>query len=91
MSRRAVDALLQLREQHRFMKGLFAWVGFPTRAVPYDRAPRAAGQSKWNYWRLWNLALEGITSFTVDAAEDRHLSRPRVGRCSRWSMAARSW
>lgn len=65
MSRRAVDALLQLREQHRFMKGLFAWVGFPSRPVFYDRAPRAAGTTKWNYWKLWNLSLEGITSFTV--------------------------
>ena len=55
MSRRAVDALLQLRERHRFMKGLFAWVGFPARAVPYDRAPRAAGTTKWNYGRLWTL------------------------------------
>ncbi len=65
MSRRATDALLQLREQHRFMKGLFAWVGFPSIAVPYDRAPRHAGSSSWSYWRLWNLALEGITGFTV--------------------------
>ncbi|MEO9191933.1 MAG: glycosyltransferase family 2 protein, partial [Acetobacteraceae bacterium] len=65
MSRRTVDALLRLRERHRFMKGLFAWVGFPSAAVPYDRAPRAAGHSKWSYWRLWNLALEGITSYTV--------------------------
>jgi glycosyltransferase involved in cell wall biosynthesis len=65
MSRRVVDAVRQLREQHRFMKGLFAWVGFPACAVPYDRAPRHAGHSSWSYWRLWNLALEGITSFTV--------------------------
>lgn len=65
MSRRALDALLQLREQHRFMKGLFAWIGFPSIAVPYDRAPRAAGTTKWNYWKLWNFSLEGITSFTV--------------------------
>jgi len=65
LSRRAVDAVLQLREQHRMMKGLFAWVGFPSKAVLYDRAPRHAGESKWNWWRLWNLALEGITGFTV--------------------------
>jgi glycosyltransferase involved in cell wall biosynthesis len=65
MSRRAVDALLQLREHHRFMKGLFAWVGFSTQAVAYDREGRAAGSTKWNYWKLWNFALEGITSFTV--------------------------
>lgn len=65
MSRRVVDAVRQLRERHRFMKGLFAWVGFPTCAVPYDRAPRHAGESKWGYWSLWNFALEGITSFTI--------------------------
>ena len=65
MSRRAADALLKLREQHRFMKGLFAWIGFPAKAVRYDRAPRAAGETKWNYWKLWNFSLEGITSFTV--------------------------
>jgi glycosyltransferase involved in cell wall biosynthesis len=65
MSRRVVDAVRQLREQHRFMKGLFAWVGYPTTFVLYDREPRCAGVSKWSYWKLWNLALEGITSFTV--------------------------
>jgi glycosyltransferase involved in cell wall biosynthesis len=65
MSRRVVVALQQMREHHRFMKGLFAWVGFPSLAVPYDRASRHAGYSKWSYWKLWNLALEGITSFTV--------------------------
>ena len=65
LSRRALDALLKLREQHRFMKGLFAWIGFPAKAVRYDRAPRAAGETKWNYWKLWNFSLEGITSFTV--------------------------
>jgi len=65
MSRRAVDALLQLREQHRFMKGLFIWVGFPSKAVDYQRDPRAAGKTKFNYFKLWNFALEGITSFTL--------------------------
>jgi glycosyltransferase involved in cell wall biosynthesis len=65
MSRRVVDAVLQLQEHHRFMKGLFAWVGFPTIAVLYDRMPRHGGVTKWSYWKLWNLALEGITSFTV--------------------------
>jgi glycosyltransferase involved in cell wall biosynthesis len=65
MSRRSLDALLALREHHRFMKGLFAWVGFPSTPVLYDRAPRAAGTTKWNYWKLWNFSLEGITSFTV--------------------------
>ncbi|MGI4958317.1 MAG: glycosyltransferase family 2 protein [Janthinobacterium lividum] len=65
VGRRALDALLQLREHHRFMKGLFAWVGFPSVAVPYVRAARAAGETSWSYWSLWNLAIEGITSFTV--------------------------
>ncbi len=65
LSRRAVDAAKSLREQHRFMKGLFAWIGFPQLSVPYRREPRHAGRSKWSYWKLWNLAIEGLTSFTI--------------------------
>lgn len=65
LSRRAVDALRQLREHHRFMKGLFAWIGYPSVAVDYDRDPRHAGASKFDYWKLWNFAIEGITSFTI--------------------------
>ncbi|MCK5241996.1 glycosyltransferase family 2 protein [bacterium] len=65
LSRCAVAALKQLREQHRFMKGLFVWIGYPQKAVHYRREPRYAGKTKWNYLRLWNLALEGITSFTI--------------------------
>ena len=65
LSRRALDALLTLREQHRFMKGLFSWIGFRQQAVEYERDPRFAGETKWNYWKLWNYALEGITSFTI--------------------------
>lgn len=65
LSRRAVDALLKLRERHRFMKGLFRWIGYNQTEVTYRRNTRYAGRSKWSYWRLWNLALEGITSFTT--------------------------
>jgi glycosyltransferase involved in cell wall biosynthesis len=65
LSRQAVDAVRQMRERHRFMKGLFAWIGFPQKAVPYVRDPRRAGATKWTYGRLWNLALEGVTSFTI--------------------------
>ncbi len=65
LGRNVVDALLELREHHRFMKGLYAWVGFRARAIPCVRAPRVAGRSKWNYWKLWNLALEAITGFSV--------------------------
>jgi glycosyltransferase involved in cell wall biosynthesis len=65
MSRRSVLALTQLREHHRFMKGLFSWIGFPSKPLYYKREPRQAGTSKWNYWKLWNFALEGITSFTI--------------------------
>ena len=65
LSRRALAQLKLLRERNRFMKGLFAWIGLPHTAVPYQRQPRAAGSSKWNYWRLWNFALDGITSFTT--------------------------
>jgi polyisoprenyl-phosphate glycosyltransferase len=64
LSRRAVDALRQLPERTRFMKGLFAWVGFRQTTLDYHRDARFAGETKWNYWRLWNLALEGITSFS---------------------------
>jgi glycosyltransferase involved in cell wall biosynthesis len=65
LSQRAVLALRQLKEQHRFMKGLFAWVGFSQIAIRYRRDARYAGATKWNYWKLWNFALEGITSFTT--------------------------
>ena len=65
LSRRAVNALNTFKEHHRFMKGLFAWIGFKQKAVHYKRDLRRSGKSKWNYWRLWNFALDGITSFTI--------------------------
>jgi polyisoprenyl-phosphate glycosyltransferase len=65
ISRRAAQALLQLPERHRFMKGLYVWIGYPQKAIAYKRQARFAGRSKWNYWQLWNLAIEGITSFTI--------------------------
>ena len=65
MDRIAVDALKQLPEQHRFMKGLFAWVGFKTVTIDYARNPRATGTTKFSGWKLWNFALEGITSFSA--------------------------
>ena len=65
MSRRSVDSLNQLPERNRYMKGLFAWVGYPTHVMQYDVADRAAGQTKWNYFNLFGLAFEGITSFSI--------------------------
>jgi len=65
LSPRALAALRQLRERHRFMKGLFGWIGFRQFSIPYQRAPRLAGSSKFNLWKLWNFALEGITSFST--------------------------
>ena len=65
LGREVVRDLKRLREQHRFMKGLFAWVGYRQVAVPYDRDPRYAGQTKWNYLKLWAFSIEGITSFTT--------------------------
>ena len=65
LSRRALDAFLQMPERTRFIKGLFAWIGFSTKELTYHRDARYAGRSKWNYWSLWNLAIEGITSFTI--------------------------
>ncbi len=64
LSRPVVEAVRTLPERRRFMKGIFAWVGFRTTAVPYERAGRLKGKTKWNYWKLWNFALEGITSFS---------------------------
>ncbi len=66
MDRVVVDALLTLPEAHRFMKGLFAWVGFRTAVVDYVRLPRTAGTTKFNGWSLWNFALEGLTSFSTE-------------------------
>ncbi len=65
MDRVVVDALKQLPERQRFMKGLFAWVGFRTVTIDYARAPRSAGVSKFSGWTLWNFALEGFTSFST--------------------------
>ena len=64
MDRAVVDALCALPERSRFMKGLFAWVGFRQTAIPYERAARALGSSGWSYPRLWNLAVDGLTSFS---------------------------
>lgn len=65
ISQRVVQALLQLPERERFMKGLFNWVGFKSVSIPFVRQARQAGKTKWNYWRLWNFALEGITASTT--------------------------
>jgi len=65
LDRKAVDALGRLPERQRFMKGLFAWVGFKTAVVDYTRQPRAAGSTKFSGLKLWNLAIEGITSFSA--------------------------
>jgi glycosyltransferase involved in cell wall biosynthesis len=65
MDRVVVDALKRLPERQRFMKGLFAWVGFRTVTIDYVRAPRAGGESKFSLFSLWNFALEGFTSFST--------------------------
>ncbi len=65
LDRRVVEVLNQFPERARFMKGLFSWVGFSQCVVEYQRAERHAGQTKWRYWRLWNFAIDGITSFTT--------------------------
>ena len=64
MSRKVVDAINQLPENQRFMKGIFAWVGFKTASVSYTRETRKAGKTSFNAWKLWNLAIDGITSFS---------------------------
>jgi polyisoprenyl-phosphate glycosyltransferase len=64
MDRCVIEAMQRLPERARFMKGMFAWVGFRTTTVSYIRAPRSAGTTKLRFWRLWNFALEGIVSFS---------------------------
>lgn len=65
LDRRCVNALRQLRESQRYTKGLFSWLGFKKKEILFSRDPRAAGETKWNYRKLFNLAIEGITSFTT--------------------------
>ncbi|KQM52474.1 bactoprenol glucosyl transferase [Pseudomonas sp. Leaf15] len=65
MDRKVVDVIKALPEQQLFMKGVLSWAGFTVAIVEYDRAPRTMGQSKFNAWKLWNLALDGITSFST--------------------------
>ena len=64
MDRRVVEVIKQLPERNRFMKGLFAWAGFNSIGVEYERPARAAGETKFNYWKLWNFALDGFFSFS---------------------------
>jgi len=64
MDRRGVDAIKRLPEKDRFMKGLFCWPGFSNTAIEFERPERAEGETKFNYWKLWNFALNGITSFS---------------------------
>lgn len=64
LDRRVVEAIERLPERTRFMKGLFAWVGYKQASVLFDRQPRHLGKSTWNYWKLWNFALDGIISFS---------------------------
>lgn len=65
MDREVVEVLCKLPERQRFMKGLFSWVGYDFAVVDYVREKRASGRTKFNWWRLWNLGLEGITSFST--------------------------
>ncbi len=65
MSRKVVDSISKLPENQRFMKGIFAWVGYKTAVIEYQQEHRVAGKSTFNGWKLWNLALDGITSFST--------------------------
>lgn len=65
LDRRCIDALQQLREGQRYTKGMYSWIGFNKKEILFDRDPRAAGETKWNYGKLFNLAIDGITSSTI--------------------------
>lgn len=65
LDKRCIKALQQIREHERYTKGLFSWIGFNKKEIKYVRDPRAAGKSKWDYFKLINLAIEGVVSFTT--------------------------
>ena len=65
MSRKMVDSILEVTEYNRFSKGIFSWVGFKTKWIAYDNIERAAGKTKWNFWKLFKYSIEGITAFTT--------------------------
>lgn len=65
IDRKIIDAILSLKERNIFMKGVFGWTGFKSIGIKYSRQKRFAGCSKWNYWKLWNFALDGITASTT--------------------------
>ncbi len=65
LDKQCLNALRLMRESQRYTKGLFSWIGFEKKEILFDRDARAAGKTKWNYWKLVNLAIEGITSFTI--------------------------
>ena len=65
LNKNALDALLKLREKHRYMKGLFVWVGFKQKEIEYEREARFKGKTKWGFFSLFNLAFDGLTSFSI--------------------------
>ncbi len=65
LDRRCVEALRSIRESQRYTKGLFSWIGYNKKEILFDRDPRAAGKTKWNYGKLINLSFDGLTSFTT--------------------------
>lgn len=87
MTRPTVEATLRLRERNRFMKGIFAWVGFKSVGVPYARPSRAVGTTKFNYWKLWNFALDGLTA----SRRCRCGSGPMSAELSPWLRWSTCW
>ena len=65
LDRQCINALRKLRESERYTKGMFCWIGFEKKEIIFNRGDRVAGQSNWSFWNLFNLAIEGITSFTT--------------------------
>jgi polyisoprenyl-phosphate glycosyltransferase len=65
IDRKVINVIKMLPERNRFMKGLFSWVGFKSIGIPYKRPERSSGKTKWNYWKLWNFSIDGITGFST--------------------------
>ncbi|TLP45742.1 glycosyltransferase family 2 protein [Cohaesibacter sp. CAU 1516] len=65
LDRQVVEAIKVMPERNRFLKGIFAWVGFRTTEIPFARPERTVGTTSWNYWKLWNFALDGMLGYST--------------------------
>ena len=78
MTKQMVDAILSMSEVQRFSKGIFCWVGFDTKWIPYENVERTIGTSSWSFWGLFRYAIDGITSFSVSPLKTASFASPQT-------------